>query len=266
MNKLANKPANAEFNLATTRDAFLGGKIEVMQPTRQGHRSGLDAILLAAALPSQASGRVADLGSGAGVAGLVAIALRPDLQVLLVENNRQMATLAFQSSRLAANSTLAQRVEVLDADVTLTGEAREKAGLKSGAFDFVIMNPPYNDNQSNQTSGNRLRADAHMMGEGGLDAWMRTATTILKSRGMLVMIYRSQAIGQIIAATQGRFGGLSISPIYSRENEDAKRLLVRAIKGSKAPVTFAPPIVVHNEDGSFTPKTDAILRGEAMLY
>jgi len=261
-----NKPANAEFNLATTRDAFLGGKFEVMQPSRQGHRSGLDAILLAAALPSQASGRLTDLGAGAGVAGLAAIALRPELHVLLVENNRQMANLAIQSTKLAANSALAQRIEVLEADVTLSGEAREKAGLKSNKFDFVIMNPPYNDNQSNQTSDNRLRADAHMMGEGGLDAWMRTATTILKPRGMLVMIYRSQAIGQIIAATQGRFGGLSVLPIYSRDNEDAKRLLVRAIKGSKAPVTFAPPLVVHNEDGSFTHKADAVLRGESLLY
>ena len=72
------------------------------------------------------------------------------------------------------------------------------------------------------------------MGTGGLDAWMRTATSILKPHGMLVMIYRAQSIGQIIAATQGRFGELVIMPIYPRAGEQAKLLLVRAKKGSKA--------------------------------
>ncbi|MCF6320522.1 MAG: methyltransferase [Rhizobiaceae bacterium] len=261
-----NKLVNVETNSPTTRDAFLGGKFEVLQPSQQGHRSGLDAILLAAALPGDARGLVADLGAGAGVAGLAAIALRRDLQVLLVENNHQMANLAFQSSKLSSNSAFAHRIEVLEADVTLSGKAREKAGLKSDKFDFVIMNPPYNDDLSNRTSDDHLRAQAHMMGEGGLDAWMRTATTIIQPRGMLAMIYRSHAIGQIIAAAQGRFGDLSIMPIYSHKDEPAKLLLVRAIKGSKAPVTFSPPLVVHNGNGSFTARASAILAGEAVLY
>ena len=89
-----------------TRDRFLGGKIEVLQPSANGHRSGLDAILLAATLPKDCKGNVADLGSGSGVAGLAAIALRPQLNVLLVENNPGMAELAYQTSNLAGNSTL----------------------------------------------------------------------------------------------------------------------------------------------------------------
>ena len=128
------------------------------------------------------------------------------------------------------------------------------------------MNPPYLDATTNRASGDQLKADAHLMGSGGLDAWMRTATCILKPRGMLVMIYRSQSIGQIIAATQGRFGELTIMPIYPRANEQAKLLLVRAKKGSKAPIAFAPPIIVHNRDGSFSPKAGAVLAGEDFLF
>ena len=37
---------------APTRDAFLGGRVLVLQPARGGgHRSGLDAVYLAAAVP-----------------------------------------------------------------------------------------------------------------------------------------------------------------------------------------------------------------------
>ncbi len=249
-----------------TRDKFLGGKIEVLQPSGNGHRSGLDAILLAATLPQDCMGSVADLGSGSGVAGLAAIALRPQLNVLLVENNPVMAGLAYQTFNLAGNSALSTRVEVLEADVTLTGVNRQNAGLSDNSFEFVIMNPPYLDASSNRSSNDQVKAEAHMMGYGGLDAWMRTATCILKPGGMLAMIYRSQSIGQIIAATQGRFGDLQIMPIHPKTDQPAKLLLIRAIKGSRAPISFVPPVVIHDDDGSFTSKARAILSGDGFLF
>ena len=261
-----NNLAKEKTKTPSTRDAFLDGKFEVLQMAGSGHRSGLDAILLAATLPVDISGKLADLGAGSGVAGIAAISLRPELNVQLVEDNPHLADLAYQSSKLATNAKMKHRIEVLQADVTLSGLKRENAGLHDNSFDFVIMNPPYNDIASNRTSTDVLKAEAHMMGEGGLDAWMRTATTILKPRGMLAMIYRASSIGQIIAATQGRFGGLTIIPIHSRINEPAKRLLIRATKGSRAPIVFAPPIVIHQNDGSFTPTADAILKGKQTLF
>ena len=251
---------------AVTRDGFLGGKIEILQLANQGHRAGLDGVLLGAALPKDSEGWVADLGSGSGIAGLVAIALRKNLKVQLVENNPVMAKLAVQTTQLAKNALLRNRVKVLQADVTLSGSKREDAGLVSNSFDYVIMNPPYQDAHQNRASDDDIKAEAHVMGSGGLDAWMRTATSILKPGGMLAMIYISRSIGQIIAATQGRFGGLTIMPIHPRANEHAKLLLVRATKGSKAPIGFAPSIVIHNDDGSFTPKAEALLAGEAFLF
>ncbi len=252
--------------METTRDLFLGGRIEIVQLAEKGHRAGLDAILIAAALPQGISGMVADLGSGSGTAGLACIALRPELKALLVENNPEIARLAIETSMLARNNAFRSRIRVLETDVTLTGQDREKAGLINRSCDYVILNPPYNDAGSNRHSKDTIKADAYVMGEGGLDAWMRTAASILKPRGQMAMIYRSQSIGQIIAAMQGRFGAMEIMPIYSRVNEPAKRLLIRAIKGSKAPITFAPALIVHNEDGSFTQKADAVLRGEAFLF
>ncbi len=253
-------------NKDTTRDGFLGNKIEVLQPVASGHRAGLDAILLAASLPPDISGQLADLGSGAGTAGIAAIALRPQLSVVLVENDPQMVHLARQTSKLSKNANLRSRIDVLQADITLSGVRRQQAGLADCSFEYVIMNPPYNDATTHKVSSDGIKAKAHIMGSGGLDAWMRTATSILKPGGILAMIHRSQSIGQIIAATQGRFGALTIVPIHSRADDNAKRLLVRAIKGSKAALTFAPPIVIHNDDGSFTPKAEAVMAGEEFLF
>ncbi|MEZ5800023.1 MAG: methyltransferase [Nitratireductor sp.] len=154
--------------LETSRDIFFRGGFEVLQPSRSGHRSGSDALLLAASLPDNAAGHLADLGSGAGVAGLAAAVANPLLDVTLVELDPLMAGLATESLALPANRMLHGRIKVLLADVTLSGEKREAAGLANNRFDHVIMNPPYN-HVGQRVSPDQLRSLAHSMGEGGLD-------------------------------------------------------------------------------------------------
>ena len=55
-----------------TDDAFLGGALNILQ-LRNGYRAGLDAVMLAAAVPADASRplRVLDVGAGVGTAGSV---------------------------------------------------------------------------------------------------------------------------------------------------------------------------------------------------
>src|ERR1700682_3551540 len=52
-----------------TEDAFLGGRLRLRQP-KSGHRSGHDAMLLAAATSARSGDRVVDFGAGVGAAGL----------------------------------------------------------------------------------------------------------------------------------------------------------------------------------------------------
>jgi tRNA1(Val) A37 N6-methylase TrmN6 len=67
-----------------TEDAFLGGRLRLRQP-RSGHRSGHDAILLAAATAAHAGDRVVEFGAGVGAAGLALAKRIGDLALVLVE-------------------------------------------------------------------------------------------------------------------------------------------------------------------------------------
>lgn len=252
----------AEFE--TSLDDFYRGRFQVEQPVATGHRSGSDALLIAAALPEDVSGELADLGAGAGVAGLAAAVSNPGLKVTLVEKNDRMAALARKNLRLRPNLAFANRTGVLQADVTLSGSKRQEAGLKENSFDYVIMNPPYN-HDAQRISPDPLRSEAHVMGLFGLDAWIRTATAILKPGGMLVMIYRTEKIGEVAACAQGRFGGISIVPVHSKLNEGAKRILLRMVKGSRAPLTIMPGLVLHENDGAPTDLAVALMNGEARV-
>src|SRR5581483_1505034 len=121
-----------------TEDAFLGGRLRLRQP-RSGHRSGHDAILLAAATTARAGDRVVEFGAGVGAAGL-ALAKRVDgIDLVLVEIDPQLARLACDNA--SANAIVA---DVVVLDVTSTAEVFAAAGLKADSADAVLMNPPFN--------------------------------------------------------------------------------------------------------------------------
>jgi tRNA1(Val) A37 N6-methylase TrmN6 len=246
-----------------TIDAFHRGRFHLVQPKGGGHRSGVDAMLLASLVADDRPIRIADLGSGAGAAGLAVASRLPEAQVLLIERSPLMVDYARRTLTLAENAFLADRVDVLEADVSLTGKARVAAGLEDEIFDHVIMNPPFNDAGDRRTP-DALKAEAHAMTENLFEVWIRTAGAIMKPGGQLSLIARPQSIAEIIAACGRRFGGIEITSLHPRAGENATRILVTAIKGSRARLNLRAPLIIHGGDGhTFASDVDDFNNGRA---
>ena len=245
-----------------TIDAFHRGAFHLVQPLGRGHRAGMDAMLLASLVLDDRPIRIADLGAGAGAAGLATIARLPQASVVLVERSPDMAEFARKSLALPQNENLALRAEVLEADVTLTGRARVAAGLPDDSFHHVIMNPPFNDPGDRKTPDS-LKAEAHAMTENLFDRWIRTAGAIMIPGGQLSLIARPQSIAEIVAACGKRFGGLEITAIHPRVGENATRILVTAIKGSRAKLQLRAPLLMHDRPDAhaFAPVVDDLNNG-----
>jgi len=79
--------------LDLTEDAFLGGQLRLRQ-LKSGHRAGHDAMLLAAATPARRGDRVADFGAGVGAAGLAVARRVAGIDLVLVEIDATLASLA----------------------------------------------------------------------------------------------------------------------------------------------------------------------------
>jgi tRNA1(Val) A37 N6-methylase TrmN6 len=249
-----------------TVDAFHRGDFWVTQPAGKGHRSGMDAMMLAAAVPGSFAGRLADLGAGAGAAGLAVASRCPGATVILVERSPEMARFARESISLPQNRRIADRAEVLEADVSLAGKARVAVGLGDSAFDYAIMNPPFNLGHDRPTP-DALKRQAHVMEEGLLEAWIRTAAAIVKPRGGMAIIARPQSLGAILDAIRGRFGDAQIMPVHPRATAPAIRIILRAIRGSRKALSLHPPLVLHGESGhGHAPRADRVCNGRESLF
>jgi tRNA1(Val) A37 N6-methylase TrmN6 len=244
-----------------TIDAFHRGAFHIVQPKGRGHRAGMDAMLLASLVDDDRAIRVADLGAGAGAAGLAVASRLEHAEVALFERSPDMVAFAERGLALGENRRLHGRISVINADVSLTGKARNAAGLTDDSFHHVIMNPPFNDG-SDRLAPDPLKAEAHAMPQGLFDTWLRTACAIMIPGGQLSLIARPESMGEIIAACGRRFGGIEITPIHPRSGESAVRILVTAIKGSKARLALRFPLVVHVEGGhQFMPFVDDLNNG-----
>lgn len=245
-------------------DRLLGGRLLLRQP-RKGHRAGTDTILLSAAAGSPA-GHLIDMGAGVGTAGL-AVALRcPGLRVTLVEIDAELATLARENVTL---NDLDARVSVILADV-LSPATRRDCGLEGAGADCVLTNPPWYAPAETQASPDATRARAHVGAAtpddpDGIDRWLRAAAAMLRPGGKLVMIHRAAQLASILEAARDRFGAIAIRPVQPKAGTEAKRILVHAVRGSRAPLRLLAPIVVHEADGRFTPEAEALHRGETTL-
>jgi tRNA1(Val) A37 N6-methylase TrmN6 len=246
---------------AVTRDAFLGGRLTLSQPAK-GFRAGLDSVLLGAAI-RPGTKRLLDMGAGVGTAGLVALSLGLAGEALLAE--RDPATLQLTQDNIEAND-FATRAKAVLADVTAKGSARIEAGLVNDHFDAIIANPPFFDVNDGTLAGDATRADARHMAAEALDLWVKTAAGCAAPGGEIIFVYPSTGLAPLLAAFSQRFGAISVLPLLPRPGEAASRVLIRAIKGSRAPLSLLAGRALHGEDGrGFAPRFDAIFRGTARL-
>jgi tRNA1(Val) A37 N6-methylase TrmN6 len=242
----------------TTDDAFLGGALQILQP-QNGYRAGLDAVLLAAAAPviSGTSARILDIGAGVGVVGLAVARRIADAHVTLIERDPQLAALA--QANIARNR-LADRVRLVQADVSQPLSAHAELGALTETFDCVLANPPYHAHGRGTVSRDASKANANAMTEGDLDRWARFMAAMTRPDGHAVVIHKAEALPELFAALAGRFGDLVLLPIHPRAGSPASRVLVRGAKGSRAPMEIRPALVLHDAAGAFMPAVEAILR------
>lgn len=235
-----------------TDDKFLCGRLRLWQPA-QGYRAATDPVLLAAACPAEAGDRVLDLGCGAGAAALCLAARVPDLVLAGLELQAAYADLARRNA--ARNGVTLEVVE---------GDLRQMPTALRRDFDHVISNPPYYPG-GGTPSPLPGRALAMQIDATPLTLWVEVAARRLRPGGWLTMITGADALPDLLGAL-GKLGSASVLPLAPRTGRPAKRVILRARKGGKAPFRLLAPFVIHEgaehsgDRESYTPAANQVLR------
>lgn len=249
----------------TSIDLFLGGKLKIKQP-RVGYRAGTDAVLLASALPLRGGDHLVDLGTGVGTVMLCAASRVPNIQLTGIDVNG--SNLSYARENLEINGFEGR---LIHADLRV----HQAFSVMPEEVDCVSFNPPYFDPKSQTPPVHQQRAQSRHHEDGSafpLDEWVRTAARLLRERGVVVFIYPAEGLGDALSAlarpeSPGRsWGGIEIFPLWSRTGKPAKRVIVRARKNSRSPLRILAGQIMHQEDGTYTPKIEDVCRHGKGLF
>ena len=242
-----------------TEDAFLGGRLRLLQPEK-GFRTGIDSVFLAAAVPCAAGEAVFEAGIGPGVAALCLLARNPGVQLTGVEVASRYAMICEENAR---RNGAGDRLRVIHADVR-DAMRRDHIGMPApGSFAHAMANPPFFEEAKSTASPNLLKSQAHAFGPEDLELWVKLLHAMLANRGSVTIVHRADALGQLLDSMQNRFGDIRIAPLFPRRGTAASRILIQGIKGSKAPLQILPGLVLHDAGNGFTPEADSVLRDGA---
>lgn len=244
---------------STTRDDFLGGRLQIHQP-RDGYRAGIDPVLLAASIPAKAGDTVLDLGCGVGVAGLCVARRIPGVRVTGLERQHGYADLA---QRNGAENTIP--FEVIQGDLTNMPRA-----LKDRQFDHVLANPPYFDRAASTAATDPGREQA--LGETTpLSDWIAAAARRTRPKGTVTFIQRTERLPELLTHATQHLGSLEILPLIPRPGRAARLVLLRGRRGGRAAFRLHDGWCLHigqkhMYDGeNYTQATACILRDSGEL-
>lgn len=233
-----------------SEDRLLDGRVLLRQP-EEGYRAAIDPVFMAAAVAAEAGETVLDLGSGVGAASLCLASRVEGCRIFGLEMQPPLVALARQNIEI---NGFTGRVD------TMIGALQSPPPrLAPGSFHHVMTNPPYNAPEGTP-SPSAIKDAANREAEVDLAAWMRFAVNMLRPKGVLTVVFRADRLDSLLAALHGKAGEMVVTPLWPKCGRPAKRIVLRARKGVATPLTLAPGLVLHEEDGRYTALADDILR------
>ena len=204
---------------------------------------GTDAIFLSDF--AKAKGIVVDLGTGSGIIPL-RIAANPKVKKIYgIEIQEDVYLRAKRSIEL---NNLEEKIEILNMDLK---ELQTK--FPKCETDTVISNPPYlkeggavvNEKENFALSRHEISCN--------LEDIIRQAEYLLKPLGRLFLVHRPDRLTDILYLLRVyKLEPKWIRLVYPKFGRVPNLLMIEAVKDGNKELRFHEPLIVYNEDGTYT--------------
>ena len=208
----------------------------------------LDSVMLANFVTiNKKINNILDIGTGNAVIPII-LSKKTNAKITGVEIQKQSYELACKSLKI---NNLEKRIEIINDDIK-----NYYKNIETETFDVITCNPPFFklEEQSNLNDSDYKKIARHEIAL-NLEDIIQISKKLLKNKGRLAMVHRPERLIEIITIMKNN----NIEPkkicfLYPKQNKEANILLIEGIKNGKPGIKILPPIISHNEDGSYSDK------------
>lgn len=219
--------------------------IKVVQNT-EWFSFSLDSVLLPRFVTiNKGIKKILDIGTGNAPIPLI-LSTRTNAEIYGIEIQKDIFELAKETVQL---NKLEDQIKLINDDVKQIGQY-----FKCGFFDVIVSNPPFfKVNENTKKNDDIHKTIARHEVELNIEEIVKISSLYLKNNGVLAIVHRTDRLIEIIE----QFSKYNIEPkkirlIYPKKNESSNIVLIEGRKNGNKGLKVLPPIIAHNEDGSYS--------------
>ncbi|MGL4362039.1 MAG: tRNA1(Val) (adenine(37)-N6)-methyltransferase [Cellulosilyticaceae bacterium] len=207
---------------------------------------GIDAVLLAHfAGMTKKTKHILDIGTGTGIIPILMHAMHERGQYVGIDVQEEMVDMANRSVKL---NNIEQDIEMKHIDIK-----QYKQNFKPHQFDLVTCNPPYMKGTTGLKNDNHSKTIARHEVLCTLEDIIEAAAYVLKDKGKFAMIHRPQRLVDIMyGMKQNGIEPKRLQMVHGKANTAPTMVMVEGVRNGGSELRVDAPLIVYNNDNSYT--------------
>ena len=212
----------------------------------KGFCFGIDSVLLSDfAKEIKSNSTVVDIGSGNGI---ISILLSKKIKAKKIYGVEVQSDVAEMSQRSIKLNGLENIVEIINKNIKDIFDV-----LPKNEIDAIVTNPPYRKKGTGLENDDMSKIIARHEIECTLEDIISVSQKMLKPNGEFYMVHRADRIVDILSLMRAyKIEPKKIRYIMPYNGKAPNLLLIKGVKGAGEELKVLDPLIVYNEDGSYT--------------
>lgn len=212
----------------------------------EGFCFGIDSVLLSDfAKNIKKDSVVVDLGTGTGIISLLLCKKTNLGKIYGVEIQEEVAEMAYRSCLL---NHLEEKFQVIHKNMKDIFEE-----LEPNTIDVVVTNPPYMKLNTGAKSEEKKKLISRHEVECTLEDVITISYKALKDKGEFYMVHRAERIVDILYLLRKyKLEPKIIKFVQSKINKEPNLVLIKSIKNAGKFLKIEKPLIIYDDDGTYT--------------
>lgn len=213
---------------------------------KKGFCFGIDSVLLSDfAKNIKKDANVLDLGTGTGIISILLCGKTNLKKIIGVEIQKDVYNMAKKSIKL---NNLENRFEIINEDIKNLDKI-----FTPNSFDAIVTNPPYKKNNTGLKNKDKVQLISRHEIMCNIEDIAKISSKLLNSNCSLYMVHRPERVVDIIQALKKyKLEPKIIRFVYPKIEKEPNLILIKATKGAKEFLKVEKPLIVYNDDGTYT--------------